>query len=153
MTVPTFLIYGEETTMTKDGKMLYNLLLEYASGGIRADLIKRSGRCGLPESDMKRYARSILEGIGYIHSHDYVHCDLKPDNVQLVPSGDGEFAPRLGILDWPRNEMLSDEDANSATQEVFIAAHLQVSYLRPKKVLSIGLEDANSAMGLEEVHH
>ncbi len=47
MTVPTFLSYGEETTMTKDGKMLYNLLLEYASGGTLPDLIKRSGGCGV----------------------------------------------------------------------------------------------------------
>ncbi|KAF2322365.1 hypothetical protein GH714_012932 [Hevea brasiliensis] len=35
--------YGKETTMSKDAKMLYNLLLEYASGGTLADLIKRSG--------------------------------------------------------------------------------------------------------------
>ncbi|XP_058005270.1 mitogen-activated protein kinase kinase kinase 20-like [Hevea brasiliensis] len=88
--------YGEETTMSKDGKMIYNLLLEYASGGTLANLKKRSGGCGLPKLDVKRYTRSILKGINYINSHDYVHCDLKPDNVLLVPSGDGDFVPKIG---------------------------------------------------------
>ncbi|KAF2322386.1 hypothetical protein GH714_013184 [Hevea brasiliensis] len=82
--------------MSKDGKMLYNLLLEYASGGTLANLKKRSGGYGLPESDVKRYARSILKGINYINSHDYVHCDSKPDDVLLVPSGDGDFVPKIG---------------------------------------------------------
>ncbi|KAF2322382.1 hypothetical protein GH714_013141 [Hevea brasiliensis] len=91
--------YGEETTMSKVEKMLYNLLLEYASGGTLADLIKRSGGCGLPESDVKRHTRSILKGIDYIHSHDYAHRDLKPDNVLFVRSGDGDFVPKIGDLD------------------------------------------------------
>ncbi|KAJ9178491.1 hypothetical protein P3X46_010369 [Hevea brasiliensis] len=88
--------YGEETTMSKDGKMLYNLLLEYASGGTLANLMKRSGGCGLPESNVKRYTRSIIKGIDYIHCHDYVHCDLKPDNVLLIPGGDGDSVPKIG---------------------------------------------------------
>ncbi|XP_021834545.1 serine/threonine-protein kinase ppk21-like [Prunus avium] len=35
----------------------------------------------LPEYDVRRYTRSILEGI---HKCDYDHCDLKPDNILLV---------------------------------------------------------------------
>ncbi|XP_043808789.1 mitogen-activated protein kinase kinase kinase 20-like [Manihot esculenta] len=87
--------YGEETTVSKNGQMVYNLLLEYASGGTLANLIRRSGDCGLPELDVKRYTRSILKGIDYIHSHDYVHRDLKPENVLLVPSGSGDFVPKI----------------------------------------------------------
>ncbi|VVA28442.1 PREDICTED: mitogen-activated kinase [Prunus dulcis] len=48
---------GEETTATDKGDMVYNL-----------------------------YTRSILEGIQHIHKYDYVHCDLKPDNILLVPT-------------------------------------------------------------------
>uniref|UniRef100_A0A2C9U3J3 Protein kinase domain-containing protein n=1 Tax=Manihot esculenta TaxID=3983 RepID=A0A2C9U3J3_MANES len=88
--------YGEETTVSKNGQMVYNLLLEYASGGTLADLIRISGGCGLPELDVKRYTRSILKGIDYIHSHYYVHRDLKPENVLLVPSGSGDFVPKIG---------------------------------------------------------
>ncbi|KAF2322391.1 hypothetical protein GH714_013236 [Hevea brasiliensis] len=100
--------YGEETTMSKDEKMLYNLLLEYASGGSLADLIKRSDGYGLPESDVKRLTRSILKGIDYIHSHDYAHCDLKLDKVLFVPSGDGDFVPKIGDFGLAKKEFPYD---------------------------------------------
>ncbi|EEF49352.1 ATP binding protein, putative [Ricinus communis] len=90
--------YGEETTTNKAGVMFYDVLLEYASGGTLASLIKQSGGCGLPELDVKRYTRSILQGINCIHSNGYVHCDLKPDNILLVSIGgsDGKFVPKIG---------------------------------------------------------
>ncbi|KAJ6951474.1 mitogen-activated protein kinase kinase kinase 20-like [Populus alba] len=90
--------FGEETTRDGGGEMFYNVLLEYASGGTLAGLIKKSDGVGLPELDVKRYTRSILEGIHYIHSHGYVHCDLKPDNILLVSSSTkaGEFVAKIG---------------------------------------------------------
>ncbi|KAB1214432.1 Mitogen-activated protein kinase kinase kinase 2 [Morella rubra] len=80
--------FGEEITIQENGQMVYNLLLEYASGGTLADLIEKSGACGLPESDVKRYTKSILEGLRHIHLCGYVHCDLKPENILLVPTTD-----------------------------------------------------------------
>ncbi|XP_002512746.2 mitogen-activated protein kinase kinase kinase 20 [Ricinus communis] len=87
--------YGEETTFDKNGYLSYNVLLEYASGGTLAALIKQSGGCGLPESDVKRYTRCILQGIDYIHRHSYVHCDLKPENVLLVAIENDGFVPKI----------------------------------------------------------
>jgi serine/threonine protein kinase len=78
--------FGEEITTQEDGEMVYNLLLEYASGGTLADLIEKYDGCGLPESDVKRYTKSILKGLCHIHDCGYVHCDLKPANVLLVPT-------------------------------------------------------------------
>ncbi|XP_034208209.1 mitogen-activated protein kinase kinase kinase 17-like [Prunus dulcis] len=78
--------FGEETTTTDKGDKVYNLLLEFASGGTLDGLIQKSNGLGLPEYDVRRYTRSILEGIRHIHKCDYVHCDLKPDNLLLVPT-------------------------------------------------------------------
>ncbi|KAI8544164.1 hypothetical protein RHMOL_Rhmol08G0274600 [Rhododendron molle] len=92
--------FGEETTTGENGEMVYNLLLEYGSGGTLADLIRKSGGCGLPESHVKRYARSILLGLNHIHGCGYVHCDLKPDNILLVPKNCGfggtKFKAKIG---------------------------------------------------------
>ncbi|CAL8134449.1 unnamed protein product [Prunus armeniaca] len=66
--------------------MVYNLLLEFASGGTLDGLIHKSKGHKLPEYDVRRYTRLILEGIQHIHKCDYVHCDLKPDNILLVPT-------------------------------------------------------------------
>ncbi|KAJ4978813.1 hypothetical protein NE237_009593 [Protea cynaroides] len=77
--------YGDEITTTAgNGDLIYNILLEYASGGTLASLIKNSNG-GLPEAKVKRYTRSILQGLNHIHNHGYVHCDLKPQNILLVP--------------------------------------------------------------------
>ncbi|KAI3766151.1 hypothetical protein L2E82_16202 [Cichorium intybus] len=91
--------FGEEITTGENGQMVYNLLLEYGSGGTLADLIKKSGRNGLPESVVKRHTRSILRGLRHIHNNGYVHCDLKPENILLVgSSSDGRFTAKIGDL-------------------------------------------------------
>lgn len=52
--------FGDEYTRGEKGENLYNLLLEYASGGSLRDQIRKSRGSGLPESDVRHYARSIL---------------------------------------------------------------------------------------------
>ncbi|XP_043687426.1 mitogen-activated protein kinase kinase kinase 20-like [Telopea speciosissima] len=74
--------YGDEITR-ENGELTYNVLLEYASGGNLASRIKNS-HGGLPEADVRRYTRSILQGLHHIHDHGYVHCDIKPQNILLV---------------------------------------------------------------------
>ncbi|KAJ9131493.1 hypothetical protein P3X46_035149 [Hevea brasiliensis] len=44
---------------------------------------------GLADSDVKYYSRDVLQGLKYIHCRGYIHCDIKPDNILLVP-GSGE---------------------------------------------------------------
>nr|XP_043616374.1 mitogen-activated protein kinase kinase kinase 20-like [Erigeron canadensis] len=78
--------FGEEITTSVDGQMVYNLLMEYGSGGTLAGLIKKTNGKGLVEYDVRRYTRSIVRGLSHIHKKGYVHCDLKPDNVLLVQS-------------------------------------------------------------------
>ncbi|XP_071712361.1 mitogen-activated protein kinase kinase kinase 20-like [Rutidosis leptorrhynchoides] len=92
--------YGDEITDDENNQMVYNMLLEYASGGTLADLIKKSNGKGLPEFDVKRYARSILRGVRYVHKKGYVHCDLKPENVMLVESSrtKGMLIAKIGDL-------------------------------------------------------
>ncbi|KZV57910.1 mitogen-activated protein kinase kinase kinase YODA-like [Dorcoceras hygrometricum] len=92
--------FGDETTMGENGMMVYNLLLEYGSGGTLAQRIKKSGSGGLPESEARVYTRSILRGLKHIHDIGYVHCDLKPDNILLLPSlgreGSTAFRAKIG---------------------------------------------------------
>ncbi|KAL2493912.1 Mitogen-activated protein kinase kinase kinase YODA-like [Forsythia ovata] len=49
--------FGEETTIGKNGMMVYNLLLEYGCGGTLAYRIKKLDGNGLPESKVRVYAR------------------------------------------------------------------------------------------------
>ncbi|KAL2492667.1 mitogen-activated protein kinase kinase kinase 20 [Abeliophyllum distichum] len=53
--------FGEETTIGKNGMMVYNLLLEYCCGGTLADRIKKLDCNGLPESKVRVYARKKMD--------------------------------------------------------------------------------------------
>ncbi|KAF5938821.1 hypothetical protein HYC85_023080 [Camellia sinensis] len=79
--------FGEHLTIEEDGEQWYNILLEYAAGGSLADRIQSFGR-GLPESEVRRFTKSLLMGLSYIHKKGYVHCDIKPHNILLVEEND-----------------------------------------------------------------
>ncbi|XP_010508835.2 PREDICTED: serine/threonine-protein kinase 17A-like [Camelina sativa] len=66
----------------------YAIYMEYASQGNLSEMIYGSRRRSqpIPESLVQRAARMILEGLVDLHSHGYVHCDLKPSNVFVFPS-------------------------------------------------------------------
>ncbi|XP_059431678.1 mitogen-activated protein kinase kinase kinase 20-like [Corylus avellana] len=81
--------FGADTTKPRNSIVLYNVLLEFASGGSLYDLIVKSGCGGLSESDVRKHTKSMLVGLKHIHDRGFVHCDLKPDNVLLVPTADG----------------------------------------------------------------
>ncbi|KAF8393808.1 hypothetical protein HHK36_020006 [Tetracentron sinense] len=77
--------YGSEITNNDKGQKFYNLLLEYGSGGSLAHHI-RSSSSVLTECDIRRYTRLILQGLIHIHERGNVHCDIKPENIILVPA-------------------------------------------------------------------
>ncbi|GMI86458.1 mitogen-activated protein kinase kinase kinase 19 [Hibiscus trionum] len=81
---------GGDYTVEKGGK-LYNLFLEYADKGSLADQVRKSGG-NLMESDVRRYARSILKGLRFVHSKGFVHCDIKLQNILLFGNGDVKIA-------------------------------------------------------------
>ncbi|XP_038882350.1 mitogen-activated protein kinase kinase kinase 17-like [Benincasa hispida] len=80
--------YGHEITNTVSGNYIYNLLLEYCSGGSLYDRITKFGPNGLSELEVRRYTRDIVYGIYSIHGLGYIHCDIKPENILLIPSFD-----------------------------------------------------------------
>ncbi|KAK9054095.1 hypothetical protein SSX86_025172 [Deinandra increscens subsp. villosa] len=78
--------FGNSVTV-ENGARLYNVALEYASGGALSDRVKNSGRSRLSENEVRRYTKSVLKGLQFTHRNGFVHCDVKLQNVLLV--GDG----------------------------------------------------------------
>ena len=56
-------------------------VMEYASGGSLADLVKRKG-C-LTEADATRYILQVADALAYIHREKMNHLDIKPANILL----------------------------------------------------------------------
>ncbi|CAH8381885.1 unnamed protein product [Eruca vesicaria subsp. sativa] len=79
---PYVVKYIGSNITTENDKTMYNLLMEYVSGGSIHDLIKNSGG-KLPEPEIRSYTRQILKGLMYLHDQGIVHCDLKSQNVMV----------------------------------------------------------------------
>ncbi|GFZ17094.1 hypothetical protein Acr_26g0003640 [Actinidia rufa] len=100
--------FGAETT-TEHGTQWHNIFLEYASGGSLADRIQNSGGGRLPESEVRHYTKSVLEGLSHIHEQGYIHCDIKPHNILLVETeSESDLKKRKRVVEREVNAKIAD---------------------------------------------
>lgn len=64
---------------------VFNLFLEYLSGGTLESLLRRSGSLSIEAS--RHYTRQILEGLAFLHDCGIIHRDIKSANL-LITSDD-----------------------------------------------------------------
>ena len=60
--------------------VMYNVL-EYAEHGSLCNFIKYTGP--LEEEVVRLYFLQILDAVNFMHSKEYAHLDLKPNNIML----------------------------------------------------------------------
>nr|XP_043633504.1 mitogen-activated protein kinase kinase kinase 20-like [Erigeron canadensis] len=103
--------YGDSYTVVEKEEKLYNVFLEYASCGSLCDRVMNSENTSLSESEVRRYTRSILKGVDFIHKKGFVHCDMKLENILLF-SGDkvkiADFGLAKKITDEPKSRFKHD---------------------------------------------
>jgi len=83
---PQIVVYKGCDITNENGKLFYNLFLEYISGGTLIDAIREGGGC-LDEAMIRLYARTILLGLEYLHCNGIVHCDIKGHNILVTSDG------------------------------------------------------------------
>ncbi|KAF2284928.1 hypothetical protein GH714_032626 [Hevea brasiliensis] len=70
----------------ENNKLMYNLFLEYIPGGTLTDAVHAQGG-RLEESVIGCYTGHIVQGLEYLHSNGWVHCDIKGRNVLIGQTG------------------------------------------------------------------
>lgn len=131
--------FGEDVTVVdKDGKLMLNVFLEYASGGSLAGLIKKSKGLGLLGSQVRRYTREILGGLKLIHQKGFVHCDLKPANILLV-SDHNVFVAKIAELGLAKSAKLSKK-SNVRGTSLFLSpeAVIEKTQGQPSDIWALG---------------
>ncbi|CAL4926940.1 unnamed protein product [Urochloa decumbens] len=75
----------------------FYMVLEYVEGKMVCDN-------GLEEATARNYLRDIIYGLMYLHSHNVIHGDIKPDNLLVTSSGN------VKIGDFSVSQVFEDDD-------------------------------------------
>ncbi|XP_028925132.1 serine/threonine-protein kinase 17B isoform X3 [Ornithorhynchus anatinus] len=125
------------------------LVLEYAAGGEIFNLCLPE--VAVPEHDVVRLVRQILEGLCHLHQNGIVHLDLKPQNILLSAlqplgdvklvdfglsrklSGPCELREILGTPEYLAPEVLNYDPITTATDmwNIGIIAYMLLAHSSP----------------------
>lgn len=95
------------------------LILELVGGGELFDFIAEKEN--LLESEAIEFMQQILEGLGYMHSKNIAHFDLKPENIML--SDGAPSHPQIKLIDFGLAHLLTpgEEFRSSSGTPQYIA--------------------------------
>ncbi|MQL71197.1 hypothetical protein Taro_003503 [Colocasia esculenta] len=91
----------------------FYMVLEYVEGKWVCEGAGSPG--GIGENTSRSYLRDIVAGLMYLHAHNIVHGDIKPDNLLVTGSG------RVKIADFSVSQDDNDELRRSPGTPVFTA--------------------------------
>lgn len=110
---PSIVGYRGFDVTTENGKLMYNLFMEYVAGGtLTEEIVRRGGR--IKEAAAAFYTRQIVRGLEYLHKQGLVHCDIKAKNILI--GGDG-----LKIADFGCSKWVSETEAVISGTPMFMA--------------------------------
>jgi serine/threonine protein kinase len=119
----------------KAGSQCYFQVFEFVErGGSLATLLEgvRSGKSPMEWDRRLIFARVLMAGIAKLHQAKVVHCDLKPDNIQMIadPSVKAGYALKVIDMDY---SILADKRAPWHGQIGYIGSP---NYMSPEHLAS-----------------
>ncbi|MDE6643854.1 MAG: protein kinase [Muribaculaceae bacterium] len=63
------------------------IVLDYIDGLTLAEMIKRQDPWLKSEKNIVKMLKELVDVVGYLHRHNVVHCDIKPDNIMITANG------------------------------------------------------------------
>lgn len=120
--------YTLEEDFDGDGFRVYKMVMEYAAAGSLNTFMDSYKDRKLPETMIKDFTRMILQGLVSVHSHGYVHCDLKPDNLLVFPCR-GSY--ELKISDFGSSTKVGEEADSWEIDSPFVGSPV---YMSPESV-------------------
>ncbi len=63
------------------------IIMDYIDGTTLAEMISRNNPWLSDERHILHMLRQLVEVVDYLHRHNVVHCDIKPDNIMITANG------------------------------------------------------------------
>lgn len=60
------------------------IIMDYIDGDTLAGMIKRKDSWLTEEKNIVTMLRELVDVVDYLHRHNVVHCDIKPDNIMIT---------------------------------------------------------------------
>jgi eukaryotic-like serine/threonine-protein kinase len=114
-----------------------HIVMEYVDG---TTLAARMSAGPMAEGQAIDYGRQIASALAYAHSRNVVHCDIKPSNVMVTPSG----VPKVLDFGIARRDSTTLHDATTATQAVIGTP----PYMAPEVLLGAPPSQQSDVFGL-----
>jgi serine/threonine protein kinase len=114
---------------------LLALVMEYCSGGSLSDYIKCRG-C-LSEEEARHYFKQLLSVVSYLHGLGWIHRDIKPDNILMMPPLEDQHRTQIKLCDFGLVTFLGRDNK---FQTSFCGTP---SYAAPEMILPHGCEGPN----------
>ena len=99
------------------------LVMEYCDGETLDRRLEREG--ALPAAEAVRIVTQVARGLAYAHGEDFVHGDIKPANIMLLPDGTAKILD-LGLTKRIGTPTLAQGDTAVGTPD----------YIAPEQALS-----------------
>ncbi|VDB94809.1 unnamed protein product [Peniophora sp. CBMAI 1063] len=92
ISIASALTVDEYDSIRKESFAVHCMILEYREGGTLRNFIRWSGNKSLSESEMRYFGRQILKGLMTLHGNDFIHRDLKIDNLLV------RYTPKKSVV-------------------------------------------------------
>lgn len=116
------------------------LVLELVDGDDLGQMISR-GR--VPHDQVAVIGATIAEGLAHIHDRGIIHRDVKPGNILVPATAEGETSPRAKLVDFGIARLV-DADGHTGTGAVLGTVH----YLSPEQALGSPVGPASDVYSL-----
>ena len=119
------------------------LVMEYIEGKSLAEVISREGR--LEQSRVLNLFAQICNGLKAAHARGIIHCDLKPSNILISDSDDGEL---VKLVDFGLVQTLPQKTLSQlqATEKYMISG--TPTYMSPEQCLGKPLDERSDIYSL-----
>ncbi|KAG5463920.1 hypothetical protein LSCM1_00093 [Leishmania martiniquensis] len=139
-------IVGYDCCAVQDN--FFFIICEYMAGGTLRSLIQSLGV--VPERAARKYACDMLFGLGYLHQHSWLHCDIKPENILMTADGTCKLAD-FGAASLGRS--LTDAAPVRGTPRFSAPEAILGIWNEKADIYSFGITVAQMVTGVHPWHH